>query len=102
MDAQMNEQHVTICVAGHGYDAENGEAWHEALHDVAGEAGPVVTQNPEDGTLTMSFTVEAEDPTGAISAAAEVFRLAADVTGLPETEIIEVRAVTYGSPLLPA
>jgi hypothetical protein len=101
MDAQMSEQHVTISIAEHGYDADNGETWLDALLDVAGEAGPVVTQNGDDGTLTMSFAVEAEDPTGAISAAAEVFRLAADVTGLPETEIIEVRAVTYGSPLLP-
>jgi hypothetical protein len=102
MDAQMNEQHVTICIAEHGYDADAAETWLDALLDVAGEAGPVVTNNADDGTLTMSFTVEAEDPTGAISAAAEVFRLAADVTGLPETPIIEVRAVTYGSPLLPA
>jgi hypothetical protein len=102
MDPQMNEQHVTISVAEHGFDAENGETWLEALLDVAGEAGPVVTQNAEDGTLTMSFTVEAEDPTGAISAAAEVFRLAADVTGLAETPIIEIRAVTYGSALLPS
>jgi hypothetical protein len=102
MDAEMNEQHVTICVAEHGYEAGNDETWLEALLDVAGEAGPVVTQNAEDGTLTMSFTVEAEDPTGAISAAAEVYRTAADITGLAETVIIEIRAVTYGSPILPA
>ena len=98
----MNEQQVTISVAEHGFDTENGETWLEALLDVASEAGPVVTQNADDGTLTMSFTVEAEDPTGAISAAAEVFRLAADVTGLAETTIIEIRAVTYGSALLPS
>jgi hypothetical protein len=101
MDAEMNEQHVTICVAEHGHDEENSEIWLDALLEVAGEAGPVVTQNPDSGTLTMSFTVEAEDPTGAISAAADVYRLAADVTGLAETAIIEIRAVTYGSPILP-
>jgi hypothetical protein len=102
MDRPLTDQHVRISIADHGYHAENGETWLEALLDVAGEAGPTVSRDAEHGTLTMSFAVEAEDPTGAIGAAAEVFRLAADVTGLPEPVIVEVRAVSDDAPPLPA
>lgn len=95
----MTEHQVTISIADHGFAAENGEAWLEAMLEWAPGAGPVVDQSLEAGTLSVTFTVEAADPHAAIATAEEVFGRAAQETELAAPRIVGLHAATYSSPL---
>lgn len=88
------ELRVRVTIARHGTDPDNGERFLEGFLAAHPEAHPVVSQNTVEGTLTVSFSVEAEDVFAAGPVGGQIFAEGANVSGLPVSEVIDV-SVTH-------
>lgn len=88
------ELRVRVTIARHGVDPENGERFLEGFLASHPGAHPVVSQNTTEGTLTVSFSVEAEDVFAAGPVAGQIFTDGAQASGLPVSEILDV-SVTH-------
>ena len=87
------ELRVRVTTGEHGRDPANGERFLEGFLATHPEAHPVVSQNVADGTLTVSFSVEADDAFAAGPIGGEIFTDGATASGLPVSEVVDV-AVT--------
>lgn len=81
---------VRVTVAEHGTDPDNGERFLEGFLAMHPDTNPVVSQNTAEGTLTVSFTVEAEDAFAAGPVGGQIFAEGANASGLPVTEVLDV------------
>ena len=104
MEGEVSMEHrIRVTVARQGLDEANGERVLEAFLETHPETGPVVDQNLELGTLSVTFSLDAEDPDDAWRKgeriAVDGFDAARERTGAP-TEIIgfEVHQVLEGEP----
>ena len=85
---------VRVTIAEHGADPDNGERFLEGFLATHPEANPVVSQNTAEGTLTVSFSVEADDVFAAAPVGGRIFVEGADASGLPPSEVLDV-SVTH-------
>lgn len=88
------ELRVRVTIAGHGADLDNGERFLEGFLATHPESTPVVSQDTAEGTLTVSFSVEAEDAFAAGPVGGQIFAEGANASGLPVSEILDV-SVTH-------
>jgi hypothetical protein len=86
------EVRVSFTVAKYGRDPDNGERFMEAFMEAFPEGGPSISQNFEDGTLTVTFAFDAEDARHAVEQAIAIFNTGANNTGLPPTDVLDVEA----------
>ena len=86
----MSEYRLTVTVADHGHDLENGERFLDGFMEAHPEVGPSVSQNTETGTLSVTFSVDAEDPDAAYEQSKTIFPEGANASGLPPTHIVKV------------
>lgn len=83
------EFQLRFTVSEHGFVPENGERFMEAFMSVYPDGGPSVSQNLKDGTLSVTFALEAEDANEAFSRGIEVFNRGAEASGLEPIEILD-------------
>lgn len=81
---------VRVTIAEHGTDPDNGERFLEGFLATHPEANPVVSQNTAEGTLTVSFSVEAEDAFKAGPIGGQIFAEGATASGLPLSQVLDV------------
>jgi hypothetical protein len=81
---------VRVTISKHGTDPDNGERFLEGFLATHPEANPVVSQNTADGTLTVSFSVEAEDAFAAGPIGGQIFVDGANASGLPPSEVLDL------------
>lgn len=98
----MPEYRIHVTLAEHGHDPENGVAFLEGFMKMHPEVGPSVSQNTEDGTLSVTFSLDAEDTNEAFELARPIFASGAaaselefrpvvnlEISLVPEHEIVE-------------
>lgn len=83
---------VTITVAEHGQELENGERLMEGFMEAHPETGPSVSQNVREGTLSVTFGVEEQDVNDALDLAKGIFLAGANASGLRPSRIVNVEA----------
>ena len=88
----MTEIRLTVTVADHGYDLENGERFLDGFMQAHPEVGPSVSQNTQNGTLRVTFSLEAEDVNAALESSRRIFMEGAEATGLAPSEVLRVEA----------
>ena len=86
----MSEYRINVTVSQHGHDPDNGVAFLDGFMETHPEVGPSVSQNTADGTLSVTFALDAEEPNEAFEQAWPVFRDGANASGLEATEILSV------------
>ena len=82
------EYRVTITISDYGSDPANGERFLAGFMETNPEAGPVVSQNTDTGTLSVTFCFEADDLAGVADRASTIFAEGANATGLPPTPLV--------------
>lgn len=56
------------------------------------QGGPSVSQNFQDGTLTVTFALDADDARDAVEKAVRIFGAGAAATQLPASDVVDVEA----------
>jgi hypothetical protein len=85
------EFRLTVTVARHGRDLDNGERFLEGFIATHPETGPVVDQNLETGELSITFSFEAEDFREAAERGGAIFNDGANSSGLEPTDFISAQ-----------
>ena len=88
----MQRYRFTFTVSEHGTVPENGETFLAGFIAVHPEVGPVVSQNTDSGTLSVTFSLEAEDINLAVEKAITIFMNGATESELEPTEVIDLSA----------
>lgn len=83
-----NEHRVTFTLGGWGTDDEAAGALLAALVDACPEAGPVITQDAERDTLSVTMAFEARDSQHAVDLALVALGAGGNASGLPGPELI--------------
>lgn len=78
-----------ITLSEYGSDEAFAERVLAAFYATHPEVGAVVSQNTRDTTLTVVFSLDAEDSIAAIERGQAVFQEGSGATGLPMTDLIE-------------
>jgi hypothetical protein len=86
------EVRVSFTIAEHGRDPDNGERFMEAFMERFPEGGPSVSQNLKEGTLTVTFALDAEDANAGVKEGIQIFVDAWAATELPASRILDVEA----------
>jgi hypothetical protein len=88
---------LTVTIAEHGFSEESADRCFDAFDALYPEAGPVVSQNTKDGTLTVTIAVEATDPWAATNLGSEILAAGFDKAQLALTPVLDVcvTAVEY-------
>lgn len=81
-----------MTIAEHGHEPTNGERVMAGFMKVFPEGGPSVSQNTETGTLTILFSLDAEDAREAVGRALDIFGSAMAETDLEPTAVLDVEA----------
>lgn len=84
------EYDIEITISRHGADEENGPRFLDAFLKTHPESEPIVSQNTEDRTLTIAFSVEAEGAEEAFEKAKPIFADGCAASGLPLTEVVDL------------
>jgi hypothetical protein len=87
----MMEYRLTITISEHGRSEENGARLLEGVLAKHPEVGPVVSQSLAAGTLSVTFSLEAEDPQDGFEHGWSIFVAGANASGLEPTEVVDVR-----------
>jgi hypothetical protein len=88
----MPEHRIHITVADHGHDLDNGERFLAGFSKTHPEVGPSVSQNIAEGTLSVTFSLDAADADQALEFGRPIFVAGGDASGLTPTNIISVEA----------
>jgi hypothetical protein len=91
------ELRLTIVVAEHGHDEDNGARLLDAFEEHFPEVGAVVSQNIKTGTLAVTFRVDAKDPFEGPQSAGRIFAQAATDANLDPTEVLDVHVTPVGA-----
>jgi hypothetical protein len=91
------ELRLTIVIAEHGHDEDNGARLLDALHELHPEVGAVVSQNLRAGTLSTTFRITATDPFDAAAAAGKLFADAAALAELAPSDVVDVHVSAVGA-----
>ncbi len=96
----MKNFRVTVTIAEHGFSEESADRCFDAFNELYPEAGPVVSQNIKDGTLTVTIAVEATDPWAATNLGSEILGNGLEKAQLALSPVLAVcvTAVEYEPP----
>lgn len=86
------EVRLRFTIAEHGHSPENGERFMDAFMKVCPDGGPSVSQNTEDGTLTVTFAVDAADARDGVTRGGDIFVEGAMASGLDPIDILDIEA----------
>lgn len=86
------EVRLVFTVAEHGRLSENGERFMRAFTTAYPEGGPSVSQSVASGSLTVTFSVDADDAKDALEHGVRVFDAGVRATGLPSAEVVSVKS----------
>lgn len=81
------EFQVTVTIADHGGEPENGLRWLRGFWETHPEVGAVVDQNTETGELSVTFAFDAADLLDAGQKWPPIFVDGATASGLPATKL---------------
>ena len=88
----MEWYRLTLTVSDHGRSPENGEIMLGAFATTHPEVGPVVSQNTETGSLTVTIAVAAADASEAVKEAIPIFLEGLVKSGLAPANTLEISA----------
>jgi hypothetical protein len=88
----MPEHRIQITVSEHGFDLDNGDKLMETFMATAPEVGPSVSQNTETGTLSMTFSLDADDAKGAVETAVQIFTKVMATARFPVTKVLSIES----------
>lgn len=88
----MEWYRLTLTVSEHGHSPENGEILLHAYSTTHPEAGPVVSQNTETGSLSVTIAVQAADASEAVKEAMPIFVEGLAKSGLSPANTLEISA----------
>lgn len=92
----MPEHDIQITVSEHGFDPENGVRLTQSFMELYPDAGPAVSQNVRTGTLSVTFTVDADNAQSAFEAGAILFARSMMAAKLDPTQILSVESSIVG------
>jgi hypothetical protein len=81
-----------MTVSEHGFLPENGERFLEGFVETHPEVGPVVSQNTQTGSLSVTISFDAEDIGEAAVRGTQIFIDGAEASGLEPPDEIEITA----------
>ena len=88
----MPEHRIHVTVSEHGFEPENGERFLAGFMATHPDVGPSVSQNTETGTLSVTFSLDAEDASEALDLGRTAFCEGAAESGLPVTRVVALEA----------
>lgn len=90
------EHRITVKVSELGHDDSSAEPLLDVFLETHPESGAVVSQNLAEGSLSVTFTVDAHDAPDAAHRGEAIFSSGFDASGLARTRVVglEVTAVT--------
>jgi hypothetical protein len=86
----LPEHRIHVTIPEYGYDLDNGDRFVDAFMRTHPEIGPSVSQNIVTGTLSVTFSLDAEDANEAFHLARRAFEDGASATGLEPTKMVAV------------
>jgi hypothetical protein len=89
------EYRITITLAEHG-SIENSERVLDAFLATSPDSGPVVEIDTEVDTLSVTYSVEADDAENLTRVASEIFARGMSRSDLPPTELLDVEVEDVG------
>lgn len=90
LDLGHSEFRITVTMAGYGNDLDAAEAFLDGFHRKHPETGPVVSQNTQADSISVTFSVNARDSERAMDLANVVWKSAGPATGLEPGQIVKV------------
>jgi hypothetical protein len=91
------EFRITITVGEHGVSEDSASTFLDGFLATHPETGPVVSQDRETGSLSVTFALPADDANQAIDRARRVFRDGVSASGLEPSAVLGVEAVLVSS-----
>jgi hypothetical protein len=88
---------ITVTMSGHGADPEAGEMFLDGFLSKHPEIGPVVSQDADADTISVTFTLDASDDKHAIGLADVVFSSGGIASGVPAGEILRLELEPAGA-----
>jgi hypothetical protein len=88
---------MTVTVADHGRDLNNGEQFLDGFVSTHPETGPVVDQNTETGHLSITYSFDADELRDAWQLGGQIFVDGANASGLEPTDFIGSRLDPVGA-----
>lgn len=88
----MEWYRLTLTVSEHGHLPENGEILLRAFTTTHPEVGPVVSQNTETGSLSVTIALAAADASEAVKEAIPIFLEGLMKSGLSPANTLEISA----------
>ena len=86
------EHRVTLTITEHGRRPESGDAALTAFQQLHPDLGPVVSQDPALGTMSITIALDADDAHAALDAAKPVFVDGLNASGLEKTRSVGLAA----------
>jgi hypothetical protein len=90
------EHRVTITLSEHGFDEQNIERVLEGFLATAPEIGPVVDANTEEGTLSVTFSIDVPEDEFTREAG-EIFAAGMNSSALPRTRVVNTEVEAVGA-----
>jgi hypothetical protein len=87
---ELPEHRIEITIPAYGHDPDNGPRFLESFMRLHPEVGPSVSQNTTSGTLSVTFSLDADDANEAFDLARPIFNESASGTGLMPRKVINV------------
>jgi len=89
-EAGNSEYRITITMAGYGSDPDAGERFLEGFLEACPEMGPVVSQDAEEDTISVTLAVSAGDRDRAVDLAGIAWVRGGSASGLEPTRVVRV------------
>lgn len=89
-DLGHSEYRITITMAGYGADADVAETLLEGFLDKHPETGPVVSQDREADTLSVTFSLKVSGQEHALKLGQAVWAEGGAASGLQPTHVVRV------------
>lgn len=83
-----SEYRITITMAGYGNDDAAAEAFLDGFLSAHPEVGPVVSQNSEEDTISITFSLQAGGQDHALTLGHIVFVEGGVASGLEPTDVV--------------
>lgn len=83
------EYRVTLTMSGYGSDDQAAEDFLEGCLQTHPDAGPIVSQNSEEDTISVTLSVQASSQQKALELAVEMFINGGEKSGVPPGEAVK-------------
>lgn len=90
------EYRVTLTMSGHGSDEAVAEDFLEGYLQTHPDAGPIVSQNSKDDTISVTLSVRASTQQRALELAVEIFVAGGEKSGVPPGRAVRAEVELVG------